>query len=259
MLSHVGSGVKPSMEHLPSKIPATVPGECQKPVILLLSQSVSRPVIFGKVSRSLPTRQGQACRQEGLIQSWLHGQRDIRKQPQVVRQCTFLRHNDLIVSSSFIPRHSFVVQTDQNRGVRLIQIKASIPVEMLQKNKGIPLCRLLLVQSVGQRTHGHHIANDSSAAHADENPVLPKTVPAGDNRICPCAVYRQNHCGRYLGIPILTNTTGHGRDGLYIKAGHSIAPGYLCIEGIFCRLNRIPGKERIQHCAVFLGALCRGN
>ena len=55
-------------------------------------------------------------------------------------------HADIIL----IPGGGFVVQAEQNRGIRLVQLKSSVSIEVFQKNQGILLCRLLSVQPVGQ-------------------------------------------------------------------------------------------------------------
>ena len=38
MLPHVGGGIEPGVEYLSAQIPAAVPGDGQKPVVLLLAQ-----------------------------------------------------------------------------------------------------------------------------------------------------------------------------------------------------------------------------
>ena len=73
-----------------------------------------------------------------------------------------------------------------------------------------------------------------------------QAVPAGDDRIRPRAVHRQDHRGRYMGIPIPANPSGHGRDGLYIKTSYGITLGYFRIESILPIPERISVEEREQ-------------
>ena len=259
MLSHVGCGIETGVEHLPAQIPAAVPGNGQKPAIVLLSQGACRPVIIRKARRPLPACQRQARRQEGFIQSRLQDQRSIRKQPHTVGQGSFHRHDDLIISTGSIPCGSFIVQADQNGGIRPVQLKSTVPVKLFQEIQGVLLCRLLPVQPVGESAHSQHVTDHGEAAHTHGDPALPQTAPAGDGRIRPGTVHRQDHRGRNMGIPIPANAAGHGRDGLHVEAGHSAAPGHLCVKGILPIPEGIPGKKGLQRLAVCSGALCRGN
>ena len=252
MLSEVCRSIEAGVENLPAQVSAAVSGKLQKPVVVLLAQRMGRAVIAGKALRPFAACGGQAGGEQRLVQTGLQCERRIREQAQAEGQRPLLWHDYLVVFSVSVPFGDLVVQADQNGGIRPVQLKSSIPVEVFQEVQGILFCRLLLIQSVGQRTHGQHIADDREAAHADRGAAVQEAAPACDYLVCPCTVHRQHHRTQHMRIPVPADAPPHGWDRLHIEAGDRIAPGYLRIQGILRLPGDITGEECVQDCAVLL-------
>ena len=142
VLSEVCRSIEAGVENLPAQVSADIAGEMQKPVVVLLVQGVGRAVIAGKPCGLSPLARGRPADSSASSRPGSSASGESENRPRQKDRVPFLRAQ----RSRNFPRPCSMRRPRSpgrsNGGIRPVQLKSSIPVEVFQEVQGILFCRL---------------------------------------------------------------------------------------------------------------------